>query len=218
MYNRIRSEVAMNSRKVVEMLLEIADKIESEKEYVTELDAVLGDGDHWVNINKGYQAIAGMADELMNLPLNQLFSKVGMSIMSVVGGSSGVLYGDAFLRASKTLEGKDEMTLEDGCVFLETALNAMMSRGKAQPGDKTMIDPLNAVVQGFKEALKASKTKEEISDIISKAAYEGMLKTKDMIARKGRATYREDKGVGYIDAGAATMYYQLDILGQYIKK
>lgn len=208
----------MDSNKVVDMLVEIAEKIESEKDYVTELDSILGDGDHWVNINKGYQKISGMADELRAMKLSDLFMKVGMSIMSTVGGSSGVLYGDAFLKASMTLKGHDSITLEKGHEFLDAALQAMMARGKAQPGDKTMIDPLSQVVQAYSESLKAGKTKLEISEAISKAAFNGMMDTKDMAARKGRATYREDKGIGYIDAGAATMYYQLNILGKYIGK
>lgn len=208
----------MDRNNIVDMFLEIADKIESEKDYITELDSVLGDGDHWVNINKGYQEIVKMETTLRALPLNELFMKVGMSIMSVVGGSSGVLYGDAFLKASQTVKGQETMDLQKGHEFLEMALRAMMSRGKASPGDKTMIDPLFNVVKAYGDALEKELTKQEIADVISKAAERGMLDTKEMIARKGRATYREDKGVGYIDAGAVTMYYQLDILGKNICK
>lgn len=206
----------MNSEKVVNLFLEIADKIESEKTYITELDSILGDGDHWVNINKGYQEIVKMADSLRTLPLNELFMKVGMSIMSSVGGSSGVLYGDAFMKASMTVKGCEEMDAQKGYVFLKTAMEAMMNRGKAQPGDKTMIDPLFRVVEAYEEVLESGLDKAELSRRISEAAENGMLETESMEARKGRATYREDKGVGHIDAGAATMYYQLDALGRFI--
>ena len=207
----------MDSNMIIEMFSEIAKKIESEKDYVTELDSILGDGDHWVNINKGYQKIISMSDELRTLPLNQLFMKVGMSIMSTVGGSSGILYGDAFIKASKVLKDQESVSFELGYEFLNAALKAMMDRGKAQPGDKTMIDPLNAVVDAYGKCIKEND-KTNATDLLSKAAYTGMLETKEMIARKGRATYREDKGVGYIDAGAATMYYQLDIMSKYINK
>lgn len=206
----------MNSNNIVDMFLEIADKIESEKEYVTELDSVLGDGDHWVNINKGYQKIVSMEDKLRTLALNELFKTVGMSLMSTVGGSSGVLYGDAFITASKTLVGVDNIDLPKGAEVLKAALDAMMKRGKAKPGDKTMIDPLYQVVEAYEKALEAGAPKEEVANIISDTAKKGMNDTKDMVAQKGRATYRQDKGVGYIDAGAATMYYQLDIIGKYI--
>ncbi|SHJ77237.1 dihydroxyacetone kinase, C-terminal domain [Dethiosulfatibacter aminovorans DSM 17477] len=206
----------MNSNNIVDMFLEIAAKIESEKEYVTELDSVLGDGDHWVNINKGYQKIVSMEDKLRTLALNELFRTVGMSLMSTVGGSSGVLYGDAFITASKTLVGVDDIDLPKGAEVLKAALDAMMKRGKAKPGDKTMIDPLYQVVTAYEEALEAGAPKEEVAKIISDTAKKGMNDTKDMVAQKGRATYRQDKGVGYIDAGAATMYYQLDIIGKHI--
>jgi len=206
----------MDSNKIIEMFGEIAAKIESEKDYITELDSILGDGDHWVNINKGYQKIMSMTDELRGLPLSKLFMNVGMSIMSTVGGSSGVLYGDAFIKASKVLKNQDSISFELGYEFLNEALNAMMNRGKAQPGDKTMIDPLATAVSAYNTCLNSNVSRVERAEIISQAAYDGMLATKSMEARKGRATYREDKGVGYIDAGAATMYYQLEIMCKYL--
>jgi len=206
----------MDSNKIIEMFGEIAAKIESEKDYITELDSILGDGDHWVNINKGYQKIMSMTDELRGLPLSKLFMNVGMSIMSTVGGSSGVLYGDAFIKASKVLKDQDSISFELGYEFLNEALNAMMNRGKAQAGDKTMIDPLATAVSAYNTCLNSNVSRVERAEIISQAAYDGMLATKSMEARKGRATYREDKGVGYIDAGAATMYYQLEIMCKYL--
>jgi len=208
----------MDSNKIIEMFGEIAAKIESEKDYITELDSILGDGDHWVNINKGYQKIMSMTDELRGLPLSKLFMNVGMSIMSTVGGSSGVLYGDAFIKASKVLKNQDSISFELGYEFLNEALNAMMNRGKAQPGDKTMIDPLATAVSAYNTCLNSNVSRVERAEIISQAAYDGMLATKSMEARKGRATYREDKGVGYIDAGAATMYYQLEIMSKYLSE
>lgn len=206
----------MNSNTVVDMFIEIGKKIESEKDYVTELDAILGDGDHWVNINKGYRKIVSMEEQLRALPLDKLFRTVGMSIMSTVGGSSGVLYGDAFITGSKVLIDVEEMDLNKGCEFLESALAAMMNRGKAQPGDKTMLDPLHQTIEVLKKAIEDGESKEAISKRVIEAADKGMKDTKDMVARKGRATYREDKGVGFIDAGAATMCYQLEIVGKYI--
>lgn len=204
----------MNTNQIVEVLMKIAKKIESEKDYVTELDAVLGDGDHWININKGYKKIVSLEDDLRKLSLDALFRTIGMNLMSTVGGSSGVLYGDAFITASKVLVGLDEIDLDVGLEVLESCLKAMMDRGKAKPGDKTMLDPLHVVIEGYKKALEEGKSKEEIGIIISECAEKGMYETKDMVAQKGRATYRQDKGVGFIDAGASTMYYQLDILGK----
>jgi len=208
----------MQTNNIVDLFLEIAKKIESEKEYVTELDAVLGDGDHWVNINKGYQKIVSMEEKLRTLSLQNLFKTVGMSLMSTVGGSSGVLYGDAFITASKTLVDVEDIDLNKGVEVLQAALDAMMKRGKAKPGDKTMLDPLSDAIIAYRAALEAGEGKKIVGQKISEGAKKGMEDTKDMVAQKGRATYRQDKGVGYIDAGAMTMYYQLDIVGKYISK
>jgi len=208
----------MQTNNIVDLFLEIAKKIESEKEYVTELDAVLGDGDHWVNINKGYQKIVSMEEKLRTLSLQNLFKTVGMSLMSTVGGSSGVLYGDAFITASKTLVDVEDIDLNKGVEVLQAALDAMMKRGKAKPGDKTMLDPLSDAIIAYRVALEAGEDKKVVGQKISEGAKKGMEDTKDMVAQKGRATYRQDKGVGYIDAGAMTMYYQLDIVGKYISK
>jgi dihydroxyacetone kinase-like protein len=208
----------MKTNHIVDMFLEIAEKIESEKEYVTELDAILGDGDHWVNINKGYQKIVSMAEKLRTLSPQDLLKTVGMSLMSVVGGSSGVLYGDAFITASKTLVGVEDIDLNKGVEVLQAALDAMMKRGKAKPGDKTMLDPLSEAIIAYKAALEAGEEKQIVGQKVSEGAKKGMEDTKELVAQKGRATYRQDKGVGYIDAGAMTMYYQLDIVGKYISK
>lgn len=208
----------MNVNKLMDMFIEIAQKIEIEKDYITELDSVLGDGDHWVNINKGYQKIISMEDKLRTLKLSEFFKTIGMNIMSTVGGSSGVLYGDSFLKASNVVADIEELNLETGYEFLKTALEAMMARGKAKPGDKTMIDPLYKTVEAYKSVLDSGMDRTELSKLLKEAAEKGMLETKDMVAQKGRATYREDKGVGFIDAGAVTMYYQLNIMSDFIDR
>lgn len=206
----------MKTNDVVNVLVEIADKIAQEKDYITELDAILGDGDHWANMNKGYQAIIVKADELRELKLSDLFKKVGMLLMSTIGGSSGVLYGDAFLKASKTLVDVDEIDSQKGCEVLDTALNAIMNRGKASPGDKTMIDTLHGAVVAYKKALEAGEDTVSCIKSMEQGAKQGMEATKDMEAHKGRATYQANKGVGHLDPGAVTMFYQLEILAKYV--
>lgn len=208
----------MNTNNIIDMFLEIAEKIKSEKDYITELDSILGDGDHWVNINKGYQKIISMEEELRKLKPYEVFKTVGMTLMSTIGGSSGILYGDSFMKASKVVNEIEDLNLQNGLDFLQAALDAMMNRGKAKPNDKTMIDPLYQAVEAYKKALFNNETKEIIGKEIAEAAEFGMNETKYMIARKGRATYREDKGVGCIDAGAATMCYQLQFVGKYIAR
>ena len=197
-------------------MLKIAEKIQSEKDYITELDSILGDGDHWANMNKGYQKIITMEEKLRGLDLANLFKTIGMTLMSTIGGSSGVLYGDAFITVSKNAVGLENIDIEKGYDLLKVALEAIMKRGNAKPGDKTMIDPLSETVLAYEKSLENKDDKVALSRAIREAAQKGMEDTKEMIAQKGRATYRQDKGVGHIDAGAVTMYYQLEILAKYI--
>ncbi|MFA5527773.1 MAG: dihydroxyacetone kinase subunit DhaL [Peptostreptococcales bacterium] len=206
----------MNTKDIVDIMLEIAQKIQSEKDYITELDSILGDGDHWANMNKGFQKIVSMEEKLRGLDISNCFKTIGMTLMSTIGGSSGVLYGDAFITISKNTMGLEQIDLAKGYEILKVALEAIMERGNAKPGDKTMIDPLAEAVLAFEKSLTQGDDKQTLSRTMSEAAKRGMELTKDMVAQKGRATYRQDKGVGYTDAGAVTMYYQLEILARHI--
>ena len=208
--------MSLKTNDIVNVLLEIAKKIEENKDYITELDAVLGDGDHWANMNKGYQSIVSKEDQLRAMTLSDLFKTVGMTLMSTIGGSSGVLYGDAFIKAHMQLIDVEEIDLSKGYDVLHTALEAIMNRGKAAPGDKTMIDALHGAVTAYKEGLDAGDEVGACMKRMQDGARQGMESTKDMEAHKGRATYQQSKGVGHLDPGAVTMYYQLEILARYV--
>jgi dihydroxyacetone kinase-like protein len=208
--------MGMKSDEVVSVLISIAARIHAEKDYITELDAVLGDGDHWVNMNKGYQALVEKAQEMRGMHLAEVFQTIGMTLMASIGGSSGVLYGSAFLQGRKLLEDADELDLESGCRLMEAGLEAVMARGKAKPGDKTMIDPLHAAVQAYRQMLDKDADTVDCMNAVVNAAREGMEATKDMAAQKGRATYQPTKGIGHIDAGAVTMFYTIDGFASFV--
>ena len=192
----------LDSKEYVSYLEKIAERIKDSKEYITKLDSETGDGDHWANINMGFESILKQKDELLKLNMPDLLKKVGMTMMSKVGGSSGILYGSAYVAASKALAGKDALDLEGLCTMYATMLQEMMNRGKAEPGHKTMLDSLAPAVDKFKELAGKGLSDKEVLEEVKKAAVEGGLATKDMPATKGRASYREDKGVGFLDPGA----------------
>lgn len=209
--------MGLSSSNIAEILDIIARKIADEKDYITELDAILGDGDHWVNMNKGYQTLMVKKDDLAGMPPSELFKTIGMTLMASIGGSSGALYGSAFIMSQKLLTDVEEIDLAKGCEVLDSCLQAIMHRGKAKAGDKTMIDPLAEGVAAYKSALAESKdTAGCMTDMVD-AARRGMEATKDMPAMKGRATYQTEKGVGHIDAGAVTMFYTLEAIGNWFK-
>ena len=204
------SKIRLTPDSYTDYLLAVAEKIASEKDYITELDATTGDGDHWANMNAGFSKLAAMEADLRKENLSNLFKKAAMAIMSGVGGSSGILYASAYLKASAAAAGCDELDAEGLCKVLNAELEGIMQRGKGQPGFKTMIDPLYQAVEAMKNALDQGET--AAVEAMRLGAKQGMEATRDMEAVMGRACYQANKGVGCLDPGAVTMYYQLDLL------
>ncbi len=205
----------LNSEDYVSFIKNAYKKINENKDYITELDSATGDGDHWVNINMGFEKLDSMSEELKPLSLKEMFNKIGMTMMSVIGGSSGVLYGGAYIAASKLLDGKefiDKQTLKD---ILKAQIESMMKRGNAKPGDKTMIDTLHCALEALEKNIDNDDIKSVVTSFKEGAIY-GANSTKDMPASKGRATYQTDKGVGHLDPGAVSMSFQLEELADYI--
>jgi len=202
----------------VEWLKRAHAKIHENGEYITALDAATGDGDHWSNLNMGFEKLLEMSGELAGMSLSDAFKKIGMSMMSVIGGSGGVLYGSAYIEAAKALKDTETLTNQSVCDMLEAMLNAIMSRGKSEPGFKTMIDALHPAVQCYKNCIAGGKSEAETLALVKKAAQDGAASTKDMEAVRGRAYYQANKGVGHLDPGAVTMSYQIEALMDYISE
>ena len=195
-----------------------ARKIYENGDYVTALDAATGDGDHWANINMGFESLVAAADEMRGMKICDVFKKIGMLMMSRIGGSSGILYGGAYMNAARVCAGRETLTQQGLCDALEAMVSDMMARGKAEPGMKTMIDALYPAVQAFKAGIAAGKGAADTLDDVRAAAADGAEATRGMRAVKGRASYQTNKGVGHLDAGAVTMCYQLECLCDYIKQ
>lgn len=192
------------------------DIIADQKEYITELDASTGDGDHWVNIHKGFEKIVELSDQLENLSLSDMFKKVGMTLFSAVGGSSGALYGSGYIAMSKACKDIDALDIHSFYTTYEAMLKEMMKRGKTEPGKKTMIDALYSALVAYKKAIDQGLEEKEVIDAFIQGANDGAQATKAMEAVKGRASYRTDKGVGHLDPGAVTMAMQLESIGNLI--
>ena len=207
----------VTSNDYVDYIQVAAKKIAENGDYISGLDAITGDGDHWANINMGFENLVAASDEMRAMPIDGVFKKIGMLMMSKIGGSSGILYGGAYIAASKAVAGKVEITSEELCAALEAMVKDMMERGKAEPGFKTMIDSLYPAVEAYKKALAEGKSDAETLDAVKQAAIDGAEATKGMEAVKGRASYQANKGVGHLDPGAVTMSYQLECLCDCIK-
>lgn len=190
--------------------------IAEQKDYVTELDSTTGDGDHWVNINMGFEKIVSLSNDMKNLSLSDMFKKVGMTLFSAVGGSSGALYGSGYIAASKACKDKEYLDISSLYSVYKAFLEEMMKRGKTEPNQKTMVDSLYYGLQAYKSALDQGADEKTVIQSFIDGANEGAQKTKEMKAVKGRASYRTDLGVGHLDPGAVTMAMQMESLGNYI--
>lgn len=207
----------LNSSQYVEYINQAAEKIADNKAYISELDAATGDGDHWANLNLGFENLAASGEQIRQMPMDAAFMKIGMIMMSRIGGSSGILYGGAYMAAGKAVSGKAEITSPELCRALDAMVRDMMERGGAEPGCKTMIDALYPAVEAYKEALEAGLEDAQTMEKVKKAALDGAEATRNMKAVKGRASYQKEKGVGHLDPGAVTMAYQLECLCDYIR-
>ena len=199
----------LTSADYVEYINVAAKKIHENGDYISGLDAATGDGDHWANINMGFENLVAAGDELKTMPIDGAFKKIGMLMMSKIGGSSGILYGSAYVAAAKKCAGKAELDAQGLCDALDAMVTDMMNRGKAEPGMKTMIDALYPAVQAFKQGLADGISEEELLETVKQAAIDGAEATRGMEAVKGRASYQTNKGVGHLDPGAVTMSYQI---------
>ena len=186
--------------------------IHEKGDYITDLDSATGDGDHWININMGFEKLVEAADELEQKSIFEEFKQIGTIMMSVIGGSSGVLYGSAYLAAAKVLKDKETIGNEELLQVLDAMLQAIMSRGNAQVGWKTMIDSLAPAVDCYRECITKGVDERTKKKKVKQAAIDGAESTKAMEAVRGRATYQTNKGIGHLDPGAVTMSYQIAIL------
>lgn len=208
----------LTSKDYVEYIKRAYALIHEKGDYITELDSATGDGDHWININMGFEKLKEAADQLETLPVSEELKEIGKIMMSVIGGSSGVLYGSAYLAAAKTLKGKETIGNEELCGVLAAMLEAIMSRGNAQTGWKTMIDSLAPAVDCYKACIAEGTDEKTTLERVKEAAINGAEKTREMEAVRGRATYQANKGVGHLDPGAVTMSYQITVLMDFIKE
>lgn len=206
----------LSSKDYTEYIKLAAVKIHENGDYITALDSATGDGDHWSNINMGFEKLVESIPELENLSVFDMFKKIGMIMMSVIGGSSGVLYGSAYIGGAKVLKGKESIDNTEMCNVLEAMLNAIMERGNAKPGFKTMIDTLYPAVETYKDCIEKKLPERDTVALVKQAAIDGAESTKKMEAVRGRACYQANKGVGHLDPGAVTMSYQIETLMDYI--
>lgn len=182
----------------------VANSIETNAEEVTALDQAIGDGDHVTNLQRGLDALLNQKDEIATLEWTQAIQKIGMTLLSTMGGASGSLFGTLFISMSKATDNKTKLTQQDFANIFSQGVEAVKKRGKSDAGEKTMLDVLIPVAESFTKDANDSIKLPKLLKNICQTAQKGMESTRDMVATKGRASYMGEKSRGHIDAGART--------------
>lgn len=205
---------SLDTKQMAAIVEGMAKKIEAEKEYLTELDNEIGDGDHGINLARGFEAVEKKLPSLAGGDIGALLKGVGMQLVSTVGGASGPLYGTAFMKAGMACKGLTEI---DGPAFvkaMEAAVDGIKMRGKATECEKTMLDALCPALKVLQDDVTAGKSLKEALQDAAQAAEKGVEYTKTIIATKGRASYLGERSLGHQDPGATSSLYLLQVLAE----
>ena len=204
--------MGLTLKEVLYIFEKIENKISYNKQFLTDLDAAIGDGDHGINLSKGFKVALEKVKSSEFKDWGEVFKTVGMAIVSNVGGASGPLYGTAFMKSSMLGKGKTEITLEDYRDILKASIDGIKMRGKGDKAHKTMLDALipayEEVCYGVKNNLSVLNTLKNSVD----AARNGVEYTKLVAARKGRASYLGDRSIGHQDPGATSSLMILEVV------
>jgi dihydroxyacetone kinase-like protein len=191
---------------VIAWMGEIADSVSAERDYLTQLDAAIGDGDHGINMDRGFGAVQrAFAEQDEETPPGRLLIAAGKTLVSTVGGASGPLWGAAFRRAGRTLGDSPEWDAAGLLEALDAAREGVVDLGAAAPGDKTMVDALTPAVEAMRSSLDAGDGLAAAVAAAAEAAEEGARATVPLQARKGRASYLGERSVGHQDPGATSV-------------
>src|SRR5690242_11800503 len=188
--------------------------VADDKDELTELDAAIGDADHGANMDRGLQAAVAALDETAPETASAVFSKVGMTLVSTVGGASGPLFGTLFLRIGGSLGDAKKVTLAQLAAALRAGLDGVVARGRAEPGDKTMYDALAPAVEQLERAVADDVPLRDALAAALAAAEAGRDATTPMLARKGRASYLGERSVGHQDPGATSVALLVAAMGE----
>jgi dihydroxyacetone kinase-like protein len=195
--------------KLLEILDRVIQDMDDQKAFLTELDNVIGDGDHGINMDRGFQAVKKQMPTYADLEVDGILKDVGKQLMKVVGGSAGPLYGSAFKKAGVYLKGKTEVSMDDFIGMMDTSIEQIQKLGHAVEGEKTMLDAMIPATKAMKESFAADSDYKKALEAGVAAAEAGVEYTKTIIATKGRASYLGERSIGHQDPGATSFTLML---------
>lgn len=179
---------------------------------IESLDRAIGDGDHFINMKRGCVTIVGMREELAPLAPDVALQKIGMKLLSTIGGASGPLIGSFFISMAKAVKEEGTETLPQIATAFSAGVEAIKARGKSDIGEKTMLDVLIPVSQTFTRLTDEGFERASLLAVLKREAEQGMLSTRSMVATKGRAAFLGERAVGHIDPGAKSSQVIIDTI------
>ncbi|SEA31960.1 dihydroxyacetone kinase, C-terminal domain [Thalassobacillus cyri] len=203
--------MAFTVEQALNWLTKSNEKIQENKDYLSELDQAIGDGDHGINMARGFDEVVKKLDGNDYKQVADVWKDAAMTLMSKVGGASGPLFGTAFLKMSMAAKGGEAVSYDAFIKALEDGGAGIKQRGKATEGEKTMVDVWSPVVKQLKEA------KDFDAGLIRDSSKSAMEATKDIIATKGRAAYLKERSKGHLDPGSVSSYYIFQALSDCIE-
>lgn len=202
----------INKTQLISWLNKLNTVYTDKKEYLTELDAAIGDADHGINMNRGFSKVIEKLPTVESKDIGTILKTVGMTLMSSVGGASGPLYGTFWMKGGMVLAGKEEINSEDFFKFIEAGVGGILLRGRPNSGDKTMYDLWAPVLEKIKECVDNGNDVSAIVDTILPVGEKALADTIPMQAKKGRASYLGERSIGHQDPGATSSLYMLETL------
>lgn len=197
----------VNRSFIKNVLGQIANVMEQEKQYLIELDGAMGDGDLGLTMSSGFKAVYEEIDNIDSEDIGTVLMKLGMKMNSVVPSTMGTLISTCFIKSAKEAKGKTEVGILDMAKMGRAAVNGVMERGKAKIGDKTMLDALNPAIEALEKIADENITIKEAFEKAYEAAKAGVENTKTMKSVHGRAAYYGEKSLGRPDSGAVAVMF-----------
>lgn len=196
----------VTKQQIVRWLERVAVVLSENKAYLTELDSPIGDADHGTNMARGFSKVIEKLPTVADTDIGNILKTTGMMLMSSVGGASGPLYGTFFMRSGMAVAAKEELSNEDLILLIQSGVDGVVQRGRAQLQDKTMIDAWFPTVEALKASIENGDDTLAALNKAVEAAEQGMKGTIPLQARKGRASYLGERSIGHQDPGATSTF------------
>ncbi|KYC15276.1 dihydroxyacetone kinase subunit DhaL [Citrobacter sp. AATXQ] len=206
--------MSLNRTQIVNWLYRCGVIFTTESDFLTGLDREIGDADHGLNMHRGFSKVVEKLPSIADKDIGFILKNTGMVLLSSVGGASGPLFGTFFIRAAQVTQAHQSLTLEELYQMIRDGAEGVISRGKAEPGDKTMCDVWLPVVESLRQSCEQKLSVQAALEAASQQAEVAAQSTITMQARKGRASYLGERSIGHQDPGATSVMFMMQMLAQ----